>query len=82
MLEIMPKILVITENWDRWSEMVGVELPDITITYYNTESITFENILSIRVLEWPVILIGCKITGINNLEARETKKSFFWLCSL
>ena len=28
-------------------------------------SITFENILSIRVLEWLVIPIGCKIKGIN-----------------
>ena len=31
-------------------------------------SITFENILSIRVLEWLVILVGCKIKGINELE--------------
>ena len=40
-------------------------------------SITFENILSIRVLEWLVILVGCKIKGINELEARESKKSIF-----
>ena len=33
-------------------------------------SITFENILSIRVLEWLVILV------INELEARESKNSF------
>ena len=38
-----------------------------------TRSITFENILSIRVLEWLVILVGCKIKGINELEARESK---------
>ena len=56
--------------------MVGVELPDIT-----SESIKFENILSIRVLKWRVILVGYKIKGINNLEKRESKKSFFWLCS-
>ena len=37
---------------------------------------TFENILSIRVLEWLVILIGSKIKGINKLEAREYKNSF------
>ena len=40
-------------------------------------SITFENILSIRGLEWLVILIGCKIKGINELEARESKISLF-----
>ena len=39
-------------------------------------SITFENILSIRVLEWLVVLVGCKITGINELEARQSIKSF------
>ena len=36
-------------------------------------SITFENILSIRVLEWLVILVGCKMKGINELEVRESK---------
>ena len=30
-------------------------------------SITFENILSIRVLEWLVTLVGCKINGKNEL---------------
>ena len=39
-------------------------------------SITFENILSIRVLESLVILVGCKIKGIIELEARESKNSF------
>ena len=33
----------------------------------------FENILSIRVLEWLVILVGCKIKGINGLDASESK---------
>ena len=28
-------------------------------------SITFENILPIRVLKWLVILVGCKMKGIN-----------------
>ena len=51
--------------------MVVVKLPDIM-----SESITFENILSIRVLEWLVILVGCKIKGINELKARESKNSF------
>ena len=57
--------------------MVAVKLPDIMFG-----SITFENILSIRVLEWLVILVGCKIKGINELEAWESKNPFAWLCSL
>ena len=36
-------------------------------------SITLENILSIRVLEWLFILVGSKIKGINELEARGSK---------
>ena len=42
--------------------MVAVKLLDIM-----SESVTFKNILSIRVLEWLVILDGCKIKGINEL---------------
>ena len=48
--------------------MVRVKLPDIM-----SGLIALENILSIRVLEWLVILVGCKIKGINGLEARECK---------
>ena len=51
--------------------MVAVKLPDIM-----SGSITFENILSIRVLKWLVTLVGCKIKGINELETRESKNSF------
>ena len=51
--------------------MVAVKLPDII-----TVSITFKNILSIRVSEWLVILVGCKIKGISELEARESKNLF------
>ena len=51
--------------------MVAVKLPDIM-----SGSITFENILYIRVLEWLVILVGCKIKSINVLGPRETKNSF------
>ena len=51
--------------------MVAVKLPDIM-----SGSITFENILSIRVLEWLVILVGYKIKDINELEERESKYSF------
>ena len=31
--------------------------------YYMPGSITFESILSIRALEWLVILVGCTIKG-------------------
>ena len=50
---------------------MAIKLPDIM-----SGSITSENILSIRVLEWLVILVGCTIKGINDLEAREPKNSF------
>ena len=50
---------------------MAVKLPNIM-----SGSITLGNILSIRVLEWLVILVGCKIKGINELEARESKNSF------
>ena len=53
------------------------KLPDIM-----SGSITFEDILSIIVLEWLVILVGWKIKGISELEARESKNSFVCLCSL
>ena len=45
-------------------------------------SMMFENILSIRVLEWLVIQVGCKIKGINELDASESKNSLFGLGSL
>ena len=64
----MLKTLWIIGNWGRWSKIVAVKLPNIT-----SGSITFENILSIRVFEWLVILVGCKIEGINELEGRESK---------
>ena len=47
---------------------MAVKLPDII-----SGSITFENILSIKVLERLVILIGSKTKGISELEAREYK---------
>ena len=51
--------------------MVAVKLLDIM-----SVSITFENILSVRVLESLVLLVGRKIKEINELEARESKNSF------
>ena len=49
--------------------MVAVKLPDIM-------SGSFENISSVRVFEWLVFLVGYKIKGTNELEARESKNSF------
>ena len=43
--------------------MVAVKLP-----HTMSGSKAFENILSIKVLEWLVILVGCKIKGMNKLE--------------
>ena len=57
--------------------MVAVKLPNIM-----SGSITFENILSVRALEWLLILVGCKIKDINELETRESKNSLVSLCSL
>ena len=68
--EILPKILGIIANWGRWSEIIALKLSDII-----SGSITFENILSMGVLEWLVILVGFKIKGINELEARESENS-------
>ena len=38
--------------------------------------IKLENILLMRVFEWLVILVGCKIYGMKELETDESKKSF------
>ena len=67
MSEILPNILGIVANWGRWSEMMAVKLPNIM-----SGSMTLENMLSITVLEWLVILVGYKINGINELEAIES----------
>ena len=37
--------------------------------------IKLEKVLSMRVFEWLLILVGCKINGIKELEASESKKS-------
>ena len=57
------------------SEMLAVKLSDIM-----SRSIPFENILSI--IERLVILVGCKVKAINELEARESKNSLVRSCSL
>ena len=46
--------------------MLAAKLPDIM-----SASIMFENILSIRVLGWIVILVGCKIKSVNELDASD-----------
>ena len=75
--KILPNILGTIANWGRWSDMMAVKLPDIMYG-----SITFENILPIRVLEWLVIQVGCKIKCTSELEATESTNSFVWLYSL
>ena len=62
---MLPNILGIIANWGRWSELMAIKLPNTM-----SESKTFKNILSIRVLEWLVILVVCKIKGMNELGKR------------
>ena len=38
--------------------------------------IKLENMLSMRVFEWLVVLVWCKTYGIKELETSESKKSF------
>ena len=66
--EILRKILGIVSNWGKWSEMVEFKLFDFIFGWR-----AFENILSKRILKWLVILVGCKIKGVNELEIREYK---------
>ena len=56
--------------------MVAVILPDIM-----SGSMMLEKILSI-ILECLVIVVGCKIKHINELDANEPKNSLVGLCSL
>ena len=65
------------ENWGKWSGIVAIMVPDII-----SWKIKLENILSMRVFEWLVVLIAYKIYGLQELEARESKKSFVGLWSL
>ena len=52
----LEKISEAIRNWGRWSDIVAVMLPDILFGV-----ITFEQILSIRVLELFLNLVGCTI---------------------
>ena len=64
LLAVLPNILGIPANWDKWSEMVVVKLPDLMPV-----STMFGNMFSTRVWEWLVVLAGCIIKGINELDA-------------
>ena len=65
------------KNYGRWSDIMAVILPEIT-----SWEIVFGNILSIRVLEWLGSLVGCKMYGVNEFEAIESKNSLVGLWSL
>ena len=53
---------------DFYTLTMTIKLPDII-----SGSIMLQNILSVRVLEWIVILIGCEIKGINELDESDSK---------
>ena len=53
---------------DFYTLTMTIKLPDII-----SGSIMLQNILSVRVLEWIVILIGCEIKGINELDETDSK---------
>ena len=63
--------------WGRWSEIVAVRLPEIAST-----AVKFERILSIKVSDWSVILVGCRIDGITEFDARKSKNSLVGVWSL
>ena len=57
------KIDDMIKNWGRWSSIVNAKSPQIAFL-----DIWLENILSIRVLEWPVILgIDEDIPKLSNI---------------
>ena len=56
---------------------MAARLPEIASTV-----ITFEKILSIRVSEWSVILLGSRTYGITGFNARESRKSLAGIWSL
>ena len=58
----------INANWGTWSDMKAVKLPDIM-----SISLNVWNLLSTRRFEWLVMLVGCKIKDINEIEASESK---------
>ena len=81
MLDLLHKGLERTfganKNWGRWSDMAAVMFPDIA-----SHESTFEKILSVRVLKWLVSLVSCKIYGMIESEARESRNSLVRWCLL
>ena len=63
---LLSNIYGIIANYGRWSEIMAVKLPNIM-----SGPITFEKILSIKVLQWLIIVVGFKIEGIDELEVTE-----------
>ena len=50
------KILGTNHNCGKWWDTAGVMLPGV-----NSQEIKLDNILSVRIFEWLVILVGCMI---------------------
>ena len=69
--EFFENPLEANKNWGRWSNINKIMLPEIT-----SWGIILENILSMRVFEWLVVLVGCNMNGIKEYETRESKNSF------
>ena len=65
------------KNRGRWSDMVAVMFPDIA-----SHESTFEKILSMKVLELLISLVGCKIYGMIEFETREPRNSLVGWFSL
>lgn len=61
-------ILGANKDWARWSDMVTV----MSLGIASHEN-AFETILSLRVLEWLVRLVGCRMYWMIELEARESR---------
>ena len=49
------------KNWGKWSDIVTVMLPDIILC-----ETKLQNIMSMRLFEWLVILVGCTVYGIKS----------------
>ena len=67
----LQKIAGAIKNWGKWSEIVAVRFTAIT-----SFEIKLDKILSIKVLELLLILVGSKIYGKNIFDDKESKNSF------
>ena len=59
-----------TTNWIKWSEIECVMLPDKVVN-----SKLLKKILSIRVFDFSVKLIGCRTSGVKKCEHTVYKKN-------